>query len=133
MAAWRHIWQVFQNAGATNVAFVWSIGASGRDQDLINYYPGSAYVDWIAADGYDRPNNPVSFTARFQPWYNEFSGFGLPLMVGESGAVGALRENGSTRRPPSSRIPRLPDLARSGPWATSTPARPTITRSRRPG
>ena len=74
VAAWRHIWQVFQAAGATNVAFVWSIGASGRDQDLINYYPGSAYVDWIAADGYDRPNHqPVTFTARFQSWYDEFS------------------------------------------------------------
>ncbi len=91
--AWRHIHDLFVAAGATNVAFVWSIGTGGPDQDLINYFPGSNYVDWIAADGYDRPrpHQPVTFTQRFQSWYDEFSGFGLPMMVGESGAFAAAQ------------------------------------------
>ena len=57
-------------------------------------YPGSAYVDWIAADGYDRPatyNNPQiagaqAFVHQFTPWYDEFDGYGKPMMVSETGA-----------------------------------------------
>ena len=88
VAAWQHIHQLFVSAGATNVAFVWCIATAGGDQDLIEYYPGSAYVDWIAADGYDRPTNPPGegISPHFQRWYNDFSSFGKPMMVGETGA-----------------------------------------------
>src|SRR6202042_3645445 len=52
--AFRYIRDKFISAGATNVAFVWSLAMSGDQTDLASYYPGSAYVDWIAADGYFR-------------------------------------------------------------------------------
>ena len=54
VAAWRKLHQVYLAQGATNVSWVWTLtawsfttGAAGA------YYPGDAYVDGIAADGYN--------------------------------------------------------------------------------
>jgi beta-mannanase len=90
--AFQHIHNVFAAAGATNVAFVWTVATSGSDQDFIDYYPGSAYVDWIAADGYDRsiePDlaSPGTFARRFTDWYSDFASFGKPMMVTETAAI----------------------------------------------
>ena len=89
VAAYRHVHDLFEAAGASNVSFVWCMGMSGSDRDWINYYPGSAFVDWIAADGYWRTGKPTPgmFTQRFGPWYGAFAAFGKPMMVTETGAV----------------------------------------------
>ena len=93
--AFRHIHDLFVAAGASNVAFVWTIAASGTDKDWINYYPGSAYVDWITADGYARTSTPTPgvFTQRFSQWYQTFSGFGKPLMITETAAFSGAQQN----------------------------------------
>jgi beta-mannanase len=87
-AAFRHIHDLFTAAGASNVAFVFAIATAGADQDLYQYYPGSAYVDWIAADGYARTADPppTAFVDRFSSWYSDFATFGKPLMVSETAA-----------------------------------------------
>lgn len=61
---WRHIYQIFQKQGATNVAFAWCPGAMGRKYgkyDSTNgykaYYPGDAYVDWVGASFYNDVNH----------------------------------------------------------------------------
>lgn len=54
VAAWRHVVQVFRDAGATNVKWVWSPNTSGYGVARFeNYYPGDAWVDWVALDGYN--------------------------------------------------------------------------------
>ncbi len=87
-AAFRHIHDLFAAAGASNVAFVFATATAGADQDLYSYYPGSAYVDWIAADGYARTTNPppTAFVDRFSSWYSDFASFGKPMMVSETAA-----------------------------------------------
>jgi beta-mannanase len=86
--AFRHIYDLFQAAGATNVSFVWAIGMAGGDRDWINYYPGSAYVGWIAADGYIRTTGGLSssFEEKFDSWYATFAPYGKPMMVSETAA-----------------------------------------------
>ena len=88
VAAFRHIHDLFAAAGASNVAFVFSMASSGNDQDLDEYYPGSAYVDWIAVDGYSKTAapDPSDFASRFGPWYSDFSTFGKPMMISETGS-----------------------------------------------
>lgn len=61
---WRRIWKIFQDTGATNVAFAWCPGASGRKlgkYDALNgykaYYPGDEYVDWVGASFYNDVNH----------------------------------------------------------------------------
>ena len=67
VAAYQHIRNLFASAGATNVAFVWSVDTSGTaDPDLVNYYPGESVVDWIAAHG-ARPIGRPGATGRRSP------------------------------------------------------------------
>ena len=58
IAAWRHIRTVFQQAGATNAAFVWcpNVGEFGGTP-WTAWYPGSAYVDWVGMDAYPEPSD----------------------------------------------------------------------------
>ena len=59
VAAWIHIWNIFKEEGVTNVVWVWTGNANGfknkndRGAYAWEYYPGDAYVDWVAADGYN--------------------------------------------------------------------------------
>ncbi len=57
VAAWRHMVDVFRAEGADNVRWVWSPNVTDQpstpDNAMERYYPGSAYVDVLALDGYN--------------------------------------------------------------------------------
>lgn len=58
--AWIHVWTVFQNAGVTNVKWVWC--PTVFDDNFANpftmaAYPGDAYVDYVGLDGYNTQTN----------------------------------------------------------------------------
>jgi len=91
IAAWQHIHQLFQSAGATNVSFLWNPGhyTDGNANDPHSYYPGNAYIDWIGIDMYQR-SQTETFTSDFGVFYTDFSASqygGKPLMVGENAAA----------------------------------------------
>jgi hypothetical protein len=87
VAAYVHIWKIFQSVGATNVAFVWAPSASPGSQLATPFYPGSEYVNWIGADLYDRPLF-TTFAAEFAPFYATFHTYGKPMILTETGSVG---------------------------------------------
>ncbi|MDE3203644.1 MAG: hypothetical protein KGQ66_05415 [Acidobacteriota bacterium] len=85
--AWIHIWSIFHEVGATNVAFVWCPGVGGT-APFTPFFPGTAYVDWIAADGYDRHHlGAEGFATVFAAWYDTYASSSKPLMVAETGAT----------------------------------------------
>ena len=101
--AYQHIWTIFHQVGATNVGFVWSVSSSRYDTplDAADFFPGSQYVDWIAADGYDRPSDyqgPGAFAYQFNAWYREFVSYGKPMMVSETASP--ISYLGQTPQPP---------------------------------
>ena len=55
--AWRHIVDLFRSSGVRNVRFVWSPNVTDvpatPENALERYYPGTAYVDVLALDGYN--------------------------------------------------------------------------------
>ena len=54
VAAWRHVHDIFQRVGATNVSWVWTPNViMGATPTLASLYPGDAYVDVIGMDGYN--------------------------------------------------------------------------------
>ncbi len=57
VAAWRHMKDIFSSEGATNVKFVWSPNTESvpntAENAIRKYWPGDAYVDYIALDGYN--------------------------------------------------------------------------------
>ena len=93
IGTWRRIRTIFQNAGATNVSFVWNPGdypMDGNPKDPHAFYPGNAYVDWLAIDAYQRGPNE-SFSTNLDLFYNDFSKpqfGGKPILVGENGTQG---------------------------------------------
>ena len=65
--AWRHIHDIFEEEGATNVTWVWSINHVSVPDDKKNayaaYYPGDDYVDWTSISGFN-----WGTTSRYSSW-----------------------------------------------------------------
>jgi len=53
VAMWQHVVNYFRVAGVTNVRWVWSPNVDGGTGTMAAYYPGDAYVDDVALDGYN--------------------------------------------------------------------------------
>lgn len=54
VSAWQHIYNLFSSAGVSNVVWVWSPNVSYPGSTALpGLYPGDAYVDRIAVDGYN--------------------------------------------------------------------------------
>jgi beta-mannanase len=93
ISAWRHIYDRFNKAGATNVEFVWCPDAWAFDTGTgAQWYPGDAYVQWTCADGYNwAPKKPGatwwSFERTFHSFYAWASKRSKPIVIGEVGAV----------------------------------------------
>jgi hypothetical protein len=91
--AWRHIHDIFQQAGATNAVWVWCPNASAfEDGKALPYYPGPNYVDWVCGDGYNfAPNRPgdkwETFAEVYSSFYAHATKLGKPLMAGEFGVL----------------------------------------------
>jgi mannan endo-1,4-beta-mannosidase len=51
--AWRHLVNVFRQAGADNVTWLWTIQADVRRSGPIQeWWPGRQFVTWVGIDGY---------------------------------------------------------------------------------
>jgi len=79
----QRIYTIFQQEGATNVAFVWcpNYDSSGT-KNWLKYYPGDAYVDWVGVDVYNWARWPRTFDAMVSDIYSEFASR-KPIMIGE--------------------------------------------------
>jgi hypothetical protein len=61
--AWRHVRDIFNRVGATNVTWVWAPNISSWNTvPMAQVYPGASYVDWIGLDGYN------FYTKQAMPW-----------------------------------------------------------------
>ena len=98
-AAYRRARAVFDDAGASNVEWVWSPNVAsfpdvpGNDMHL--YYPGDDVVDWVGLDGYNFGDHPEdghrwqSFPEVFGPAVEDLAGRypGKPIMIAETGSA----------------------------------------------
>jgi hypothetical protein len=86
VAAWRHIWNVFSQAGATNVTWVWCPNLTPSD-NWDAYYPGKAYVDVIGVDSFSNVKYTwQTFQQMFGGFFAHFAAFapGKPQLVVET-------------------------------------------------
>jgi hypothetical protein len=88
VAAWRHVHDIFTEVDASNVTWVWSPNIVGpQTTPLANLYPGDAYVDWVAMDGYNATNDSRwrSFAEVYGPTYAELRALApdKPIMLAE--------------------------------------------------
>ena len=96
VVAWRRIHDIFRDAGATNVTWVWSINTESVPAEPSNsyaaYYPGASYVDWTAISGFNwgrtRPNSTWrSFTSIYSAPLAYLKSIGKPICIAEFGSV----------------------------------------------
>ncbi|MEW2518860.1 glycoside hydrolase family 26 protein [Actinacidiphila alni] len=95
--AWRHVHDLFQIVGATEVIWVWSPnvlrGTGGVA--LAPLYPGDAYVDWIGIDGYGFGEKTA--TEVLQPTLDAITAFShKPVLISETGSAPGPRQAGWT-------------------------------------
>ena len=82
---WRKLVTMFRAAGATNVKWVWCPNVENRDP--APWFPGDAYVDYVALDGYNSTTfGWRSFDAIFRSSYNRICQISTkPVMIAEVG------------------------------------------------
>jgi mannan endo-1,4-beta-mannosidase len=87
VAAWRHIHNLFIQAGASNVIWVWNpniINATPQVQ-LSQYWPGNSYVDWVGITGYFPISGPETFASVYGPTMTEIKQFtSKPIIIAET-------------------------------------------------
>lgn len=86
VAAWRHLYDIFRAAGATNVRLVWCPMAFDFQGGIAaSFWPGKRYVNWVAADGYNFPGKTWhSFRDIFQGAYHFAYIHGKRMMIAET-------------------------------------------------
>ena len=98
IAMWQHVYQVFTSQGVTNAEWVWSPNYASNPPDawnnIHNYYPGDAYVNWIGLSGYSWYNaspTPVpwkSFQTLFDSVLKDMTcRYAKPQLIAEIGTV----------------------------------------------
>jgi beta-mannanase len=90
VAAYRHVWEIFQQKNVHNVTWLWDPNISyAGSTPLKSAYPGDAYVDWVGLDGYFA--HPAdTFSSLFGPSIAELRAFtSKPLLIAETGVTGA--------------------------------------------
>jgi mannan endo-1,4-beta-mannosidase len=93
--AWRHVHEVFQHAGATNVIWVWSPNVINPlpGVPLRPYYPGDAYVDWIGMVGYYTRLGAHTFKTLYGPTMRSVRKFSpKPFIITETSSQPGLRK-----------------------------------------
>jgi mannan endo-1,4-beta-mannosidase len=90
IAAYQHVWEIFQQQHVRNVTWLWdpNISYTGNTP-LKELYPGDQYVDWVGLDGYfAQPTD--TFGSLFGPSITELRAFtSKPLLIAETGVSGA--------------------------------------------
>jgi beta-mannanase len=95
VAAWRHVHELFDRNGARNVSWMWSPNVPTHSSEpLSEVFPGRAYVDVLALDGYNWGS-----TQSWSSWVSPCALFGegladlrslapeLPMMIAETGCA----------------------------------------------
>lgn len=87
--AHQYVVDYFALHGAENVAWVWN---PWKSENMDNYYPGPAYVDWIGVTGLNygfagTDGEWYSFEEIYTPFQKKILKYDKPVMIAEFGSV----------------------------------------------
>lgn len=94
--AWRRVWDIFEESGCRNVAWVWT-PLPGPEFEA--YYPGEIRVDWVgvAVLNYGLtwpPHRWWEFEDLLKASYDRLAAFRKPILVPEAASVGESADKG---------------------------------------
>jgi beta-mannanase len=93
VAAFQHVVNIFHQVGATNVQFVWCVATQASAKpgapSVAAFFPGDAYVSWVAMDGYNRSlKKQKTFADIFTNDYTTLTQISnRPVMIAEMGTI----------------------------------------------
>ncbi len=98
VAAWRHVHEVFAAQGVTNVTWVWTPNQIYSERrvpyanDIMAFYPGDAYVDWVGFSAFNWENQYKNNSLRtpealFDETLNELRITKKPIMIAETASA----------------------------------------------
>ncbi|MFJ2864643.1 glycoside hydrolase family 26 protein [Kitasatospora sp. NPDC087314] len=113
--AWRHVHDIFKQAGATRVTWVWSPNVDYENATSLNsLYPGDDYADWIGLSGYYGTTGVEkykSFDQIFQPTIKQVREFTQkPVVITETGATDTAGLKAQWITEMFSQLPQHPDI-----------------------
>jgi mannan endo-1,4-beta-mannosidase len=113
--AWRHVYDLFAQAHAGNVTWLWSPNVTYPGaQSLAELYPGDEYVDWIGLSGYYGTAGReayIGFDDIFAATLTELATFThRPVVITETGATNAAGQQARWITDMFSRLPRHPEV-----------------------
>jgi hypothetical protein len=76
--AWRHVWRIFREVGATNVKWVWSIATQTCAGDCLGRplgYPGNHFVDYMGFTWENWAGAGPDSVVPSEPWVSMVAGF----------------------------------------------------------
>lgn len=92
---WVHIHNIFESEGSDNAIWVWSPNNTnnlGKADTILNFYPGSEYVDWVGFSTFNWGkanswNIWMDFKTASWEAYSILTGLNKPIMVAETSSV----------------------------------------------
>lgn len=96
VSAYKHVHDVFQQEGATQVIWVWSPNVINPMPTvrLQPYWPGDDYVDWVGVVGYYGRSGPSTYGTLYGPTMNEIRRFTQkPFLIAETAAESGPRKS----------------------------------------
>jgi tetratricopeptide (TPR) repeat protein len=87
--AYRHVHEKVSKYGK-NITWVWNVNLGEKAE---RYYPGNAYVDWIAVNFYHQRGESIkALEARLETFIKKLKTLGKPIMIGRFGSSGTTQE-----------------------------------------
>lgn len=119
-SAWRRIHRLFEEEGAENVTWVWSINRTNSPTRRFTntysvYYPGRDYVDWTSVSGFNfGDTRPKSEWSSFERLYatplSYLRSLGKPVILSEFGSVTGGGDKSAWIRDSYRRIKARPEI-----------------------
>ncbi|MFJ9696497.1 glycoside hydrolase family 26 protein [Kitasatospora sp. NPDC101183] len=113
--AWKHVHDLFKQAGATRVAWVWSPNVDYENAtNLGSLYPGDDYVDWLGLSGYYGTTGVEkykSFDQIFSPTIKQLREFTQkPVVITETAATDTSGLKAQWITEMFAQLPQHPDI-----------------------
>ncbi|MFB7474966.1 glycoside hydrolase family 26 protein [Kitasatospora sp. NPDC056184] len=113
--AWKHVHDLFRQAGADKVVWVWSPNIDYENATpLDSLYPGDDYVDWIGLSGYYGTvglEKYASFDQIFEPTLRKLRAFSQkPVVITETAATDSSGQKARWITEMFAQLPQHPDI-----------------------
>lgn len=110
--AWRHMRDLFR--GVPNVRFVWTVNSDSvpdvAENAIARYYPGDAYVDDVAVDGFNFGTPWVSFDTIFRAPLAQLTLYKKPIYILSMASAAGSQKAAWITDALTVQIPKYPEI-----------------------